>query len=171
MAALPKGKQSKQQQTLWKMWNHEFRQPLGETATIALADELKKRGGGVVPFHVETAVDTPNDVFDTYGRFIGDVVIAVVDAFNVNQWLAAEGWAFPTFYASMSSDEIERLRALAATAKSRKAGVGGPPATWLGSRTSILPSCTAARAPRWTRRLTAARSSCPSSSGACRPGS
>ncbi len=49
--------------------------------------------------------------------------MTVGDEFNVNRWLAAEGWVLPTFYASMSNEEIELLRTLAGKAKARKAGV------------------------------------------------
>lgn len=111
------------QKKLWKQWNHEFRQPLGEAATLALAAKLKERGAGAIPCRVESFVDRPDDVFDTYGRLVGDVVIPGDPDLNVNMWLAVEGWAFPTFYASMSPTEIEAYSKAAQQARVGKAGV------------------------------------------------
>src|SRR5713101_4598843 len=52
-----------------------FRQFFGETATVQLGQFLRKIGAGTIPCRVESAVDHPNEVFDTYGRFIGDVLV------------------------------------------------------------------------------------------------
>jgi len=122
MPVVPKAKQNAQQAAGWKKWSHDYRQPLGETATVALADELMKHGQGEVPCRVETAVDSPDDVFDTYGRLVGDLLAGAAEQ-NVNQWLVANGWAYPTFYASMTPDEIVALRDLAVAAKKAKVGV------------------------------------------------
>jgi hypothetical protein len=66
-------------------------------------------------------VDKPNDVFDTYGRLVGDIEVTINGkTVNINQWLVEHGWAFPTFYSSMSNDEIDVLMALAKTARSKK---------------------------------------------------
>ncbi len=68
-----------------------------------------------------TQVDTPNEVFDTYGRLVGDIEVTVNgQAVNLNHWLVEHGWAYPTFYSSMTNDEINALLALAKTARSKK---------------------------------------------------
>ncbi|MGY3611205.1 MULTISPECIES: hypothetical protein [unclassified Bradyrhizobium] len=41
-------------------------------------------------------------------------------AVNLNHWLVEHGWAYPTFYSSMTNDEINALLALAKTARSKK---------------------------------------------------
>src|SRR5262249_33207416 len=74
---------------------------------------------------VVTAVDHPNDVFDTYGRLVGNILVTIGgQELNVNNWLVEEGWAFPTFYVSMSSDEIEEIRTKWATGKNVPNRVG-----------------------------------------------
>ena len=54
---------------------HDFREHLGETCTIASSEHLSKlaRGADEIACEVRTRVELPNDVFDTYGRFIGEV--------------------------------------------------------------------------------------------------
>ncbi|MEO7036720.1 MAG: hypothetical protein ABI548_22415 [Polyangiaceae bacterium] len=42
---------------------------------------------------------------------------------DLNLWVARKRWAFPTFYASMTEDEIVRLRTAAETAQKRKLGI------------------------------------------------
>src|SRR5262249_50321256 len=54
-----------------------FRQFFGETATVKLHDFAVQAGKGTIPCDVVTAVDCPNDVVDTFGRFIGGVLITV----------------------------------------------------------------------------------------------
>src|SRR5262245_38700889 len=49
----------------------EYRQYRGETSTAALGQLL--HGLGKVACEVTTRVSSPNEVFDTYGRFIGDI--------------------------------------------------------------------------------------------------
>ncbi|TMA22829.1 MAG: thermonuclease family protein, partial [Deltaproteobacteria bacterium] len=100
-----------------------FRQFYGETATLALHSFLAKAGASPLACIVRTAVDQPNDVFDTYGRLVGDIFIkAGGHEVNVNHWLAEHGWAFPTFYSSMSSSEIADVSALAETARKSQSG-------------------------------------------------
>src|SRR5450631_1778231 len=69
-----------------------FRQFFGETATVKLHDLIAKAGRSPLNCTVLTRVDHPNDVFDTFGRFIGNVVVKIggkdVDA---NLWLAENG--------------------------------------------------------------------------------
>ena len=54
---------------------------------------------------------------------MGDLILTDAGDLNVNRWLCENGWAFPTFYASMTDDEITTLRNLAVRAKSSKLGV------------------------------------------------
>jgi hypothetical protein len=42
---------------------------------------------------------------------------------NLNQWLVAQGWAVPSFYNSMTADEIQVLTRLAQQARQARAGV------------------------------------------------
>lgn len=93
-----------------KVLNKEYRQHFGETATAALRAFLGRIDVTTVPCRVFTRVARPTDIFDTYGRFIGDIVVRVgkLDD-NVNQWLVRMGWAFPAFYNSMTEEEIEEL--------------------------------------------------------------
>ena len=96
----------------------KFRQHLAEGATLALHDFLKKLGPNPLRCKVTTNVQKPKEVFDTYGRFIGDIhVIVGGKSINVNQWLISEGWVFPSFYNSMTDAEINTLLALSEQAR------------------------------------------------------
>ncbi len=103
----------------------QYRQHFGETATVKLHDylfSLQKKN--TLSCEVVTFVDHPNDVFDMYGRMIGDiVVIARGNEVNANHWLAENGWAVPTFYDSMTVKEINTVSALADKARKAKAGL------------------------------------------------
>lgn len=102
----------------------KFRQFLAEKATTKLDGFLSKSKKKVIKCEVYTAVDDPRDVFDTYGRFVGDIRVTVGSKKqNVNQWLVENGWAVPAFYNSMSTDEITVLRQLGNAAKTKKKGV------------------------------------------------
>jgi endonuclease YncB( thermonuclease family) len=90
----------------------EVRQNWGKRATLELRNFLKDRASGkmTIDCHVETLVNLPNDVFDIYGRFIGDIMIADGSKIvNVNHWLVENGWAFPTFYNSAQFGEIDSI--------------------------------------------------------------
>jgi endonuclease YncB( thermonuclease family) len=94
----------------------EYRQYRGETCTAALAKLL--HGLGQVACEVITVVAAPNEVFDTYGRFIGDISVQVGGhPIVLNDWLVEHGWAFPTFYKSMTDAEIQHKLALWQTGK------------------------------------------------------
>lgn len=104
--------------------NGNFRQRFGETAAVHLAAFLAKTGTSPIPCTVRTAVDDPSDVFDTYGRLVGDIYISVSGIErDVNLWLCQEGWAFPTFYSSMTFAEINTLVGLAKSARQAKRGL------------------------------------------------
>ncbi|HWN52250.1 MAG TPA: thermonuclease family protein, partial [Xanthobacteraceae bacterium] len=71
-----------------------------------------------------TRVNKPNDVFDKYGRFVGDIVVSKGGKdVNINHWLVEQGWAFPTFYDSMMVQEIRKLTAAARTAQNKKRNI------------------------------------------------
>ena len=102
-----------------------FRQFQGETCTVALANQLSKGGKKIVSCQFVTAVNHPQDVVDRYGRFVGEIVFnrGSSNEWNICDWLAEQGWAFPAFYNSMSVAEINRLQAKARSAEQAKRGV------------------------------------------------
>lgn len=106
---------------LFKKFNKDYRQFQGETAVYNLGKRIGT--SGTIGCNVVTRVDHPNDVFDTYGRFIGNIVLDTADELNVNEWLLESGLALPTFYNSMNSDEIDRLTAIADHARTARRGV------------------------------------------------
>jgi endonuclease YncB( thermonuclease family) len=102
---------------------HPYRQLLGATSTKALRDFLATIGKATFDCRIVTQVDTPNEVFDTFGRLVGDIEITMGGkAVNLNHWLAEQGWAFPTYYSSMTNDEIVAVDTLAKAARSKKRG-------------------------------------------------
>src|SRR5579859_5471669 len=50
--------------------DHFYRQYLGASAAKALHDFVAQAGVADIPARVFTQVDTPNEVFDTYGRMV-----------------------------------------------------------------------------------------------------
>jgi endonuclease YncB( thermonuclease family) len=103
---------------------HSYRQLLGATTTKALHDFLAQGGATTFDCRVFTRIDKPNDAFDTYGRLIGDIEVTKSgQKVNLNHLLVEQGLAFPTFYSSMTNDEINAYLALAKTARSKKLGV------------------------------------------------
>ncbi len=91
-----------------KKLNKEYRQYLGETATVALSDFLQKSAtnGQVECVFESSNIDKPSDAIDCYGRFIGDILVDGGRT-NVNRWLLEEGWVFPSFYDSLQLPEID----------------------------------------------------------------
>jgi len=55
----------------------EFRQRLGETATLALVNVLKRAKSDPLPCEVNSQVDSPDEVFDTYAPRVSARVIMV----------------------------------------------------------------------------------------------
>src|SRR5512145_628143 len=102
-----------------------FRQGLSHLAVAELARLLGGSGrAGALPCLVKSAVDSPSDAFDTYGRLVGDIFVHIAERqVRVNDWLLERGWAFPAFYASMSAEEISRQIALADSAWRHRRGV------------------------------------------------
>jgi endonuclease YncB( thermonuclease family) len=85
--------------------NKERRQHFAESATVALTKHLTKFAtDGIVQAVFESAVEHPFEVIDTYGRFIGSIMVAGTN--EVNLWLVENGWCSPSFYSSMSAEEI-----------------------------------------------------------------
>ena len=108
----------------YKALNHFYRQPFGATSTNALRNLLMKSSRQIIPCRVWTHVDHPSEIFDTYGRFVGDIDVTLRgQALDINYWLIKQGWAFPAFYSSMSADEIITITGLAKTARSKKLGI------------------------------------------------
>lgn len=103
--------------------NKQYRQLFGETATVTLRAYLKSLvSGGTLPCRVETRIDKPNDVFDTFGRFVGNVIVRDGRRdVDLNLWLVEQGMAFPGFYASMQDDEICAFLSAYRNAKKTKA--------------------------------------------------
>lgn len=101
-----------------------FRQYLGETAAMELHDLIAGAGQQMVQCEVRTAIDHPNQAFDTYARLIGSIILHPKGKkeVNANHWLVQNGWAFPAFYNSASEAEIKEVSKHAEQA--RKAGKG-----------------------------------------------
>ena len=111
-----------------------YRQPYGESATLALGALLASGGEGSLPCRVETRVESPNDVCDLYARVVGDVIVKLGQRLvNLNGWLAAQGWAFPAFYTSMSADEIAALTKSTEAARAKRKNI------WRGYTPQIGP--------------------------------
>ena len=111
------------QTTRYKVLNEDYRQPLAETGTKALRDFLQPHGPQVA-CRMVTAVDEPNEVVDVYGRCVGDVIVHIGGQdITLNHWLVEQGWAFPTFYSSMSKEEILHIQQLSTPVRVNKNGV------------------------------------------------
>jgi len=112
------------QRTAFNAANGNFRQNFGETATVALLKFLTQAGNSPIKCVVRTAVDEPGEVFDTFGRMVGDIFVTIngVEQ-NANHWLCSKGWAFPTFYTSMTNQEITDLTTISEKARGAKAGI------------------------------------------------
>jgi endonuclease YncB( thermonuclease family) len=109
--------------------NAEFRQPLGETAAAALGDFLQHSSPVEIPCVVRTNVKKPSDVFDIYGRFVGDIYVVFAGTeIDLNHWVIEQGWAFPAFYVSMTKQEVADIIGLARKAMTARRGVWARPA-------------------------------------------
>jgi len=121
---LNKKKPTPAQRAAFNAASGNFRQNFGETATVQLFGFLSKAGSSPIKCVVRTLVDEPSDVFDTFGRLIGDIFVKVGGKEqSANQWLCLNGWAFPTFYSSMTNDEINTFTQLSQKARNKKAGI------------------------------------------------
>jgi endonuclease YncB( thermonuclease family) len=98
-------------------------QHFGQTAVVELHKMLSKYAlNNKVECVVKSCVEKPEDVFDCYGRFVGDVIIIREDRefLNVNHWLAEEGLVYPTYYTSMTNGEIRAMQFMVKSAISKK---------------------------------------------------
>lgn len=85
--------------------NKERRQHFAESATDALSMHLHLFAvEGTTAAIFESEVDLPFEVVDTYGRFIGNIMVG--NAQDINYWLVENGWCSPAFYTSMTTEEI-----------------------------------------------------------------
>jgi endonuclease YncB( thermonuclease family) len=102
--------------------NKDFRQNLSESSTVALSKFLKGINKTVIDCEVLSYnVEAPREVVDTYGRFVANLIVKKKNKkYDLNLWLAKEGWVVPTFYTSMSPEEIEDLLTAAKTGKKKK---------------------------------------------------
>lgn len=96
------------------------RQYWAESATVALAKKLGRYGVKSIRCRVVSLIDHPYEVIDTYGRFVGNIGVGPQFATDINVWLAKEGWVYPTFYSSMTVEEIETLLAAMKSAQKKK---------------------------------------------------
>jgi endonuclease YncB( thermonuclease family) len=98
-----------------------FRQFQGETSTAGLAAAVGKTK---VPCTITTRVNWPNDVFDSHGRFIGDISFRLNNKLvSISHMAAENGWALPAYYNSMNPSEINALQDLFEEARKKKHGI------------------------------------------------
>jgi len=98
-------------------------QHYGQTAVIELQRMLTKYArNNKLDCVVKTFVEKPEDAFDCFGRFVGDIVILKDERefLNLNHWLAEEGLAYPAFYTSMTNGEIRAIMLMVKSAISKK---------------------------------------------------
>jgi endonuclease YncB( thermonuclease family) len=104
-------KPSKAKRKAFNEANKERCQHWGESAAAALGKKIATVGSGTIDCEFVSFVDAPKDVTDVYGRFIGNVRVGKKFDVDINTWLVEQGFAYPTFYNSMSKEEIEELLA------------------------------------------------------------
>ena len=98
----------------------ERRQYWAESATVALARKLSNFGTSSIKCQVISLVDHPFEVIDTYGRFVANIRVGPSFKTDINVWLVQEGWVYPTYYSSMTVEEIKTLEAAAMKGKAKK---------------------------------------------------
>ncbi len=116
---------AKKKNTVLKGNGGKFRQFQGETSAAGLTGDVMAKGQpNVVPCEVTSRINVPNDAFDMFGRFIGDVSFHVGGKLVSIAHLAAQnGWALPAYYNSMNPEEILTLQALFEEARKKKRGI------------------------------------------------
>lgn len=102
-----------------------YRQPWAETSVAKLADYIANSGkGNEIPCVFLAHAQTPQDVCDCYGRFVGDVYIVVKKKeVSLNMWLLENGWAFPALYTDMDTHAVQSFLDAAKKGKEKKGGV------------------------------------------------
>jgi endonuclease YncB( thermonuclease family) len=103
--------------------NATFRQPRGAACAKALGEALG--GSGLVRARAVTEVELAGDIFDVYGRFIGEVIADTPGpgTVHINSWLLENGFAFPAIYTSASRRQAKQFLELAREAKRFGRGV------------------------------------------------
>jgi endonuclease YncB( thermonuclease family) len=106
--------------------NEDRRQAFGEAAAFALGRYLQSKTNGsqthVNATFISRNIFEPADALDTYGRFVGNIIVSNID---INLWLAREGWVIPTFYTSMSQQEITDILEACRKGRSKRRAWGG----------------------------------------------
>jgi endonuclease YncB( thermonuclease family) len=97
------------------------RQYWAETSTVALCKKLSAFAPKNKPVACEviSLIDKPFEVIDTYGRFVANIHVGKGYSTDINLWLCQEGWAYPTFYSSMTTEEIQAYLDVLARAKKK----------------------------------------------------
>ncbi len=103
--------------------NGSYRQARAQLACVQLAERLGAQVS--LSARVVTEVETPSDVFDVYGRFVGEVTAntAGPGTLLLNTFLLEAGLALPSIYTSMDRRDARRYLALAREARSSQRGV------------------------------------------------
>lgn len=120
---------AEQQALFEKEKDISYRQKWGGISSKELFDKVKpyfysENGKTFVDAYMLSKVDKPSNLFDKFGRAIGDVYISETNE-NINKWLVKNGWAFPDFYNSMSETEIIELQNLGDHATNPYEGIRG----------------------------------------------
>ncbi len=109
-------------------FGNEFRQPYGAGAANALYAHLKGMDGAGGSMFLQvffvTHIDHPNDAVDSHGRFVGDILVGTSSGQSINTWLVENGWAFPLFYDSMTTGEVQTIVTAWKTGRNRAARPG-----------------------------------------------
>lgn len=101
---------TKEERALYNSINKERRQNFAQSSTALLAGMLAAFADvhGLLSAVFLTDIEYPQDAVDTYGRFVGSVLVDNLEM-NVNLWLVKNGAATPAFYTSMAKEEIEGI--------------------------------------------------------------
>jgi endonuclease YncB( thermonuclease family) len=109
-AGLPRSDEiSEQVRRRFNDLNKERRQHWAESATLALERKLTNFGRDTIDCEVISLVDHPHELVDTYGRVVANIRVGSNFDLDINTWLAEEAWVVPTFYSSMTREEIDGL--------------------------------------------------------------
>jgi endonuclease YncB( thermonuclease family) len=103
------GDVSKAKRKAFNEANEERLQHWGETAAVGLGKKVADFGNDMIDCEFFSVVEKPFDVTDVYGRFVGNVRLGRRFDFDINTWLVEQGFAYPSFYDSMSREEIDVL--------------------------------------------------------------
>jgi len=97
------------QRERFKDYNEDYRQAYAEISAATLGSFVKQIGQEI-PCAAISQVSRPTDVFDVYGRFVGDITVRKgAKDVNLNRWVLEKGLAIPGIYDSMSESEIDAV--------------------------------------------------------------